>query len=326
MVPGLSPFMGQSADDTRRNIDASQRRLRGFAADSVKAEGDGYSWTISTGAVDRDRDTLAVDGWDLGDYRKNPVVLWAHDSRMPPIARAESILASAGALKARTVFPDAGVYPLADTVKALVAAGFIKSTSVGFMPLEWTFNEKRGGMDFKRQSLLEFSLVPVPSNPEALMDAKRAGLDMAPVKAWAEELLDGIEPGLWVPKEQATAALKALSGPRVVVPGTFVKVVLAAAEKSGRTLSAANVDRISSALTSIEDSADGIGAAVEALEEVLSLATPAQGDEPEKAAPFLVLAEEPTYVVDPSVVAAVVRAAVSETVRQAVNAATGRLD
>lgn len=324
--------MGQSQDDTKPALDASQRRIRGFSADSVKAEGDGYSWTISTAAVDRDRDTLAVDGWDLTDYRKNPVVLWAHDSRMPPIARAESILATAGALKARTVFPDAGVYPLADTVKALVAGGFIKSTSVGFLPLEWMFNEKRGGIDFRKQSLLEFSLVPVPSNPEALMDAKRSGLDMAPVKAWAEGVLDVMEPGLWLPKEQAAAAMKALSGPRIVVPATFEKALTTAVEKSGRTLSAANVSRISSALTSIEDSAEGIGAAVEALEEVLNLATPATGDEPEKAVePFVLVlpnapAAEPTFLVDPNDVKAAARAAVSETVRALVNAGRGRID
>ena len=79
-----------------------------YVPDQIKAEGEGrFTFVISTGAVDRDRDTIAVDGWDLSNYRKNPVVLFAHDYSSLPIGRTESIFARNGQLKARMEFvPD----------------------------------------------------------------------------------------------------------------------------------------------------------------------------------------------------------------------------
>ena len=53
-------------------------------------------------------------------------------------------------------------------------------------------------MDFLEQELYEFSIVPVPSNPDAMREAK--GVDLAPLVGWAEETLDTVRgPGLWVP-------------------------------------------------------------------------------------------------------------------------------
>jgi hypothetical protein len=75
--------------------------------------------------------------------------------------------------------------------------GFLSATSVGFMPTKYAFvddPERRWGIDFLEQELLEFSCVPVPANPEALIDAKAAGIDTAAVREWAEKILatDGL--------------------------------------------------------------------------------------------------------------------------------------
>jgi hypothetical protein len=56
-----------------------------------------------------------------------------------------------------------------------VCEGFIKAGSVGFIPVEWKFADDKArpmGIDFKRQSLLEFSIVPVPANANALIEAR----------------------------------------------------------------------------------------------------------------------------------------------------------
>jgi phage head maturation protease len=59
----------------------------------------------------------------------------------------------------------------------MVRAGFISAVSVGFMPLDYSFagdDEARPwGIDFERQALLEISVVPVPANANALIEAKR---------------------------------------------------------------------------------------------------------------------------------------------------------
>jgi len=57
-------------------------------------------FTISTASVDREQDTIAVSGWDLRQYLRNPVVLWGHDAAALPIGRALDVGIEAGALKA----------------------------------------------------------------------------------------------------------------------------------------------------------------------------------------------------------------------------------
>lgn len=298
----------------------SQPRIRTYAADSVKADGDGYTWTISTGSVDRDRDTLAVAGWDLADFRKNPVVLWSHDRNIPPIGKAESILVSGGALKSRMVFAEKGSYPLADTVRALVDQGIVRATSVGFLPQEWEFNDKRGGYDFTRQALLEFSLVSIPSNPEALADAKASGVDLEPVRTWAVKVLDAYEPGSWMAKANLETMALALAAPKVA--GFDPEPFLAEFTKRGRTLSAANEARIREA----RDAGAAIGVA---LDDVLAQVQEVL-EEPKAAEipvmPFVLVRPEPTFSVDPDVVKAVMTAAISSVVTERINTARGRID
>jgi HK97 family phage prohead protease len=301
---------------------------KGYTADLVKAEDDDsrkVSFIISTGAVDRDRDTLKVDGWELDDYRKNPVVLWAHNYYGLPIGKAETVLPKSGVLKATAEFATAEMNPLAESVYRMLKAGFLRATSVGFQPLKHAYDEERGGFDFLKQSLLEFSVVPVPANPQALMDAKAAGIDMGPVKGWAEGVLDGMEPGLWVPKERALAAFKALADPRIVVPAAFdpapcVAAAQEALQKRGRTLSAANEARIRTAA----DAASAIGAA---LDEVLAQVAESESDEGKGKAAVLQLAPSaPGFAVNPETVKAAVVAAVTEQVRAQILAARGLLD
>ena len=40
--------------------------------------------------------------------------------------------------------------------------------------------------NFKRQKLLEWSAVPVPSNPEGLAQARSFGIDTTPIIGWAD--------------------------------------------------------------------------------------------------------------------------------------------
>ena len=163
-----------------------------FVADEVKAEGEGrlIRFRITTDAVDRERDILSPAGWKLDNFLKNPTVLWAHDYRQPPIARAREIIATEHGLSSLAEFPPKGTYAFADTVYDLLKGGFLNATSVGFAPLKHTYNEERRGVDYLEQELLEFSVVPVPANPEALVEARATGIDLQPMKQWAKAVLD----------------------------------------------------------------------------------------------------------------------------------------
>jgi HK97 family phage prohead protease len=134
-------------------------------------------FVLSDGTVDRMGDTVAVGGWNLTAYRSNPVVLFAHDSSSPPVGRARRVWTDGTRLLADVEFAPPETYAFADTIYKLVKGGFLKSGSVGFLPVDYEFSERpTGGIDYKRQELLEFSIVPVPANSNALIEAQAKGL------------------------------------------------------------------------------------------------------------------------------------------------------
>lgn len=164
-----------------------------FVSQPEQADDDLIRFTITTSDVDRERDIIELDGWDLGNYQRNPVVLWAHEAFEPPIGRAVNLFREGEALKSdvRFVPADIPIYgPKAEGIKQLCRSGFLFATSVGFRPLEWDFteDEARGaddwfpGIDFHRQELMEFSMVSIPANPEALIEPGGAVL-MQPATA-----------------------------------------------------------------------------------------------------------------------------------------------
>jgi hypothetical protein len=146
-------------------------------------------FVISNETVDRDRDTISVDGWNLRNFKKNPVILWGHDYSMPPIANSKNLKKIDGELVSGVRFVPKEIFPFAGMIEEMVRGDFIHATSVGFQGEEVVFNEKRGGFDFKKQELLEFSIVPVPSNAEALVQAKSQGINIVPMIRWAEQLM-----------------------------------------------------------------------------------------------------------------------------------------
>jgi phage head maturation protease len=133
---------------------------------------------------DRDGDVISVGGWDLSNYKTNPVFLWAHDYSIPPVGKATNVYTEKGKLLFDIQFPEKGIYPFADLVYNLYKGGFLNATSVGFIGKEAEQREDdavkdlpewRRGVKFMKQELLELSAVPVPSNPSALQQAKSIG-------------------------------------------------------------------------------------------------------------------------------------------------------
>ena len=150
---------------------------------------------FSDGSVDRMGDTINQHGWDLRDFERNPVALWAHDSTAPPIGLASALLVERCKLMGDIQFAPPETYGFADLIYRLVKGRFLRAVSVGFMPIEYKFVENdpiRGfGINFLKQALLEISVCPVPANPNALQEARLKGIDTRPIRAWAERALDG---------------------------------------------------------------------------------------------------------------------------------------
>jgi HK97 family phage prohead protease len=159
----------------------------------IKAEG-GESrrvqFLISTDAVDRDNDVLDPKGWQLENYMRNPIIPFAHDYKSLPVAKCLKIGTTPKGLEALAEFPPKGTYQFADTVYDMLKAGFLNATSVGFRPLDFEPALDRKGFNFKSQELTEFSIVPIPSNPQALVQQRSAGTPDSTVRVWCKALLD----------------------------------------------------------------------------------------------------------------------------------------
>ncbi len=152
----------------------------------IKQIGDEENRTLrfitSTETIDRDGDILKVDGWKLDNYLKNPVILYGHNYGGLPVGRSVKI--EKDNINKKLVqdvqFAKREEYEFADTVYRLAKGGYLNATSVGFIGIrqEPRLSEEGEhlGIIFQEQELLETSIVPVPSNPTALMEARSKGI------------------------------------------------------------------------------------------------------------------------------------------------------
>lgn len=131
----------------------------------------------STAVEDRQGEIVEVSGWDLKDFKANPIILWGHDHSQLPIGKATKIWVEGAGKTAKLMVKIAfqEVTELGRAVKQLVKDDVLKTLSVGFIPMDGEDNR------FTAQKLLEISVVNVPANPQALMlsykSLKDAGFD-----------------------------------------------------------------------------------------------------------------------------------------------------
>lgn len=151
---------------------------KGFFLELQKAADGGLVAVASTNSIDRHGEVVDNNGWDIKAYKKNPLILWAHDHSVPAIGLSAKTWVEGTGKKAQLminpVFHD--VTEQAKALKTLVEMGVLKALSVGFKPLE-----SPDGVTFTKNELLEVSLVNVPANADAQMMAykslKKAGFD-----------------------------------------------------------------------------------------------------------------------------------------------------
>src|SRR6266480_6998091 len=106
---------------------------------AVPGDDRALQFVISDESVDRDKDRIAADGWELDAFRRNPVVLFGHDYRSLPVARATAIGVVDRQLVSVAHFCEPEVDGgRGDQVLKLYQGGYLGAVSVGFAPLEWT--------------------------------------------------------------------------------------------------------------------------------------------------------------------------------------------
>lgn len=130
--------------------------------------------TISTAGRDREGDEIVSHGVDVQPFMRNPVVLWAHDYKSLPVGKATAVNKGRDSLTATWQWAEGDEF--AARVKNCWQQGILNAVSVGIRPKEVEPLPGRGGVRILTSELLEFSVVPVPANANALRRMKAAGL------------------------------------------------------------------------------------------------------------------------------------------------------
>lgn len=145
---------------------------------TIASSGEGMEFVLSDATVDRYGDIIDPSGWDLKNFKRNPIALFGHNASFP-IGTWEDIRVDSGKLVARLKLAAKGTSARIDELIGLVEQGVLRAVSVGFKPIkaEPVDREKPyGAQRYLRSELLETSLVSVPANPAAIALAKSMNL------------------------------------------------------------------------------------------------------------------------------------------------------
>ena len=168
-----------------------QRRLMVMTEARQTEDGSAHRMVIAANELSRNGDDLNLRGISFKNYRKNPVVLWAHDSYQGiPIAKTVKIgHDEQGRIAADFEFNSEDEF--AARVENAWNGGFIRGASIRYVPTKVVeVRDEQGRVDrlrIEESELLEWSLVAVPADPDSVRAAARA-------MNLPEEIFRGFEP------------------------------------------------------------------------------------------------------------------------------------
>jgi HK97 family phage prohead protease len=134
---------------------------------------DPLSCTMSTTTPNGDLAGDSIKAWTRDGMDIAPL-LWSHQADRTPIGRLLGVKFADGRLTCSLKFIPASVSPFAAQIETMVRGGWIRTCSVGFIPLRIkasTDPQRRFGYDIELARLIELSIVNCPCNPEALIGA-----------------------------------------------------------------------------------------------------------------------------------------------------------
>jgi len=135
-------------------------------------------FTASDETLDRYDEIISASGWQLANYRRNPVFQNAHQYGDVIFTLGKALLTEIrdGRLFQRIEFAT-DVNPMARIAYGLYRGKFLNAVSVGFIPVKWENGSAEKGFRRKylEQELLEVSAVGIPANPNALALGLKSG-------------------------------------------------------------------------------------------------------------------------------------------------------
>lgn len=177
--------------DTQRTVEKNDRRYATYSRKIVSVDRKARTavFTINTDDVDRDNEIVLPSGGKFANYAKNPVVMYGHNYEGLPVGRGQWTRRTTEEGRPIVISKvEFAQTDFANDVFELVAGGFLSTASIGYMPRnsrEPTEEEVKDNPTWANcrrliddWELLEWSIVPVPSNPHALARAVMKGLKL----------------------------------------------------------------------------------------------------------------------------------------------------
>ena len=178
-----------------------QRRVMVVTEARQTEDGSAHRMVIAARDRSRNQDEINLAGVRFDNYRKNPVVLWNHDASPRLLAAAPP---SGGIPIAKTLeidhdeegrivasFEFNSNDPFAARVENAWNNGFLRAASIHYLPTRIVeVKDARGRVErvrIEESDLLEWSLLPIPADPDSVRAAARA-LNLP------EEIFRGLEP------------------------------------------------------------------------------------------------------------------------------------
>lgn len=174
----------------------SVQKVGRFTVKQVGPETDRVLRFIGTDeSEDRDGDIIMSSGWDFSAYKANPVFLWGHNYDVPSLGKCIGIQQAPGTTGTSFDIKFASIPELSpenpdhpsehakfvETIYRSFQNGYLNAVSVGFVGKKFETRDDQDdkpnwmrGSVFTEQELLELSAVTVPSNRNALIQARRA--------------------------------------------------------------------------------------------------------------------------------------------------------
>lgn len=165
-----------------RNIEYGKKVYADLNHIGREIDGDTIVFTMSDEILDRHETVVKLDGVNLENYKKNPIILWMHQSSSNGFQdyNEDNVLGygepyfEEGKLKVKIHFESEETTGnvKADKIKRKINFGSLRMGSIGFIPKSGGYGNEKSGEDpemfyIRELDLLEYSIVAIPSNPNA---------------------------------------------------------------------------------------------------------------------------------------------------------------
>ena len=129
-------FMDRCTGDEGEDSDTCQmiwddRAAKGIVHKTHAGDVSGMEFVLSDETPDRMDDIIMSDGWDLANFKKNPIALFNHNPNFI-VGKWTGVKIADKALRGKLELAPAGTSDRIDEIRKLIEAGILKAVSVGF--------------------------------------------------------------------------------------------------------------------------------------------------------------------------------------------------